>query len=339
MFDATTVPEERFPPLTAQVLRAVGWSPGRDIGDLAEQMLERAVETARVRGYEIEAFAAVRAAIHKFGGLEVTHERSGIGYPGDDFRIDPTRAFADYRHFAHVVGRRVFPLAVELREGSVLLMAENGEVYFLHMSADFYAGADIDSALQTLIETAGPMTDLWEYYEMDVVEESGWRFNDRTTPILLGAGWTIGRDLGAEADEMVARTIAGAAELGHELEPFRAAVAAIHEFGGLTFTKAALEDETGFDGTDLRLDPSAVLDVLRTGRVLERTLSRRCFPLGRDLDYDFAVWIDSDGGVYEVYKDGDLIHLVGETVDEAVTRWLLDHPFDEISLPTDESDG
>ena len=334
------MPEDRFSPQTAEVLRASGWSPGRDIGDLAEQMLARTIESARAEEYEIEPFPAIRAAMHEFGGLDVTREGSGIFYLGDDFRIDSSyviRNFGRYDHIAHIVGQPVFPLGGEFREHSPFLMAENGEVYFLHMNGTYYAGADIDSALQSLIETSGPMTDLWEYYDLGVVEESGWRFNDRTTPILLGAGWTVGRDLGAEADEMIARTVAGAADLGHELEPFPAAVAAIHEFGGLTFTKEVLAETTDFSGTDLRVDPSAALEwVRRTGRVLERTLGKRCFPLGRDLEFGFVLWIDSDGGVYEVYEDGDLIHLVGETVDKAVTNWLEGYPFEEISVPTDK---
>jgi hypothetical protein len=94
-------------------------------------------------------------------------------------------------------------------------MAENGEVYFLHRNGTYLAGSDIEQAPQSLIETSGPMTDLWEYYELDVVEESGWRFNERTTAILLGGGWAVGRDLGALADEMIASAVEGAGALGY----------------------------------------------------------------------------------------------------------------------------
>ena len=50
------MPKERFSPQTAGVLRASGWSPGRDIGDPAEQMLARTIESARAEEYEIEPF-------------------------------------------------------------------------------------------------------------------------------------------------------------------------------------------------------------------------------------------------------------------------------------------
>lgn len=334
------MPPERFTDPVARVLRAAGWHEGRDVGARAEEMLERSVEAAAAEGVALEAFPAVRAALHEFGGLAVTEEAVGP-FNGKDFLIDSSvlvSGFELYEHYGHIVRGRCFPLGLVPEEHSALFMAENGEVYLEHgPSGTYYVGASMDAALDAMIDMKALFPNLWEYYDLDVVEESGWRFNDRTTPILLGAGWSPGRDLGAEADEMIARTVAGARELGYELEPFPAAVVAIHEFGGLTFTKDALAETTEFDGTDLRLDPSAALEwVSRTGRVLERTLGKRCFPLGRDLEYGFVLWIDSDAGVYEVHEAGGLIHLVGETVDKAVANWLLDFPFDEISVPTDK---
>jgi SUKH-3 immunity protein len=334
------MPPERFTDPVARVLRAAGWHEGRDIGAQAEEMLERSIAAARAEGVELEPFPAVRAALHEFGGLTVTEEAVGP-FNGKDFLIDSSvlvSGFRIYEHYGHIVRGRCFPLGVEFQEHSALLMAENGEVYLEHgPTGTYYVGASMDAALDAMIDMKALFPNLWEYYDLGVVEESGWRFNERTTPVLLGAGWTVGRDLGAEADEMIARTVAGAAELGYELEAFPAAVAAIHEFGGLTFTKEALAETTGFDGTDLRVDPSAALQWVRpTGQALERTLGRRCFPLGRDLEFGFVLWIDSDGGVYEVYEDGGLIHLVGATVDKAVTHWLEDDPFEEISVPTDK---
>ena len=334
--------KERFPGEVARVLHAAGWHEGRDIGTRAEEMLAQSIERARAEGMTLEAFPAIRAALHEFGGLTVTEEAVGP-FNGKDFLIDSSvlvSGFELYEGYGHILHGRCFPLGLMFEEHSALFMAENGEVYLEHgPTGTYYVGSSVDAALDAMIDMKALFPSLWDYYDLGVVEESGWRFNERTTPILLAAGWRVGRDLGAEADGMVARTVADAADLGHELEPFPAAVAAIHEFGGLTFAKAALEDETGFDGTDLQLDPRAALQwIPRTGKVLERTLGRRCFPLGRDLEFGFVLWIDSEGGVYEVYKDGDLIHLVGETVDEALTHWLLDHPFDEISVPTDKPD-
>ena len=334
------MPTERFSNQVAWALRAAGWQDGRDIGAQAEEMLERSIAGAHAEGVELESFPAVRAALHEFGGLAVTEAAVGP-FNGKDFLIDSSvlvSGFKSYEQYGHIVHGRCFPLGLVFEEHSALLMAENGEVYLEHgPTGTYYVGASMDAALDAMIDMKALFPNLWEYYDLGVVEESGWRFNDRTTPILLGAGWTVGRDLGAEADEMIARTVAGAADLGHELEPFPAAVAAIHEFGGLTFTKEVLAETTDFSGTDLRVDPSPALEwVRRTGRVLERTLGKRCFPLGRDLEFGFVLWIDSDGGVYEVYEDGDLIHLVGETVDKAVTNWLEGYPFEEISVPTDK---
>lgn len=331
---------ERFSAQVARVLRAAGWHEGRDIGARAEEMLTVSVERARAEGVALEAFPAVRAALHEFGGLTVAAEAVGP-FNGKDFAIDASvqmRGYGGYGHLRHIVRGRVFPLGIEFSEHSMLMMAENGEVYLQHApTGTYYVGASMDAALDTLIDMKAVLPDLWEYYELDVVEESGWRFNERTTAILLGGGWTVGRDLGARADELIARAVEEAGALGHELEPFPAAVAAIREFGGLRFTKRELGDTTGFDGFDVVFDPCEVS--MEPHRKLERVLGLRCFPLGRNLEYDFSLWIGTDGAVYYLFHDGTGIELVGATMDEAVSHWLQDYPLTEVPDSVDGPDS
>ena len=336
------MPEERFSNQVAEVLRAAGWQEGRDIGAQAEEQLRRAIEAARTEGRELEAFPAIRAALHEFGGLTVTKEAVGA-FNGYDFRIDSSlqvRGFGIYEEIAKVVGGRVFPLGIEPDEHSSLAMAENGEVYLLHFARDCYVGASMDAALDALIDMKAVLPDLSDYYDFDLTDESGRRFNEQVTGIVLGAGWTLGRDLGAAADEMIARVVADAPALGRPLEAFPAAVAAVHEFGGLSFTKEALADETGFDGADLVIDPSAGMALPEVRGPLERAVGRSCFPLARDLEFDSTLWIDTDGRVFQIYSDDQSIALVGETVDKALTAWLQDLDFTNIdAAPSDEQEG
>lgn len=334
---------ERFPSPVASVLRASGWHEGRDIGARAEEMLARSIDAARVEGVELEAFPAIRAALHEFGGLDVTEAALGGPFNGKDFRIDSSllvRGFHSYEQLGKFVGARCFPLGVQPEEHSALVMAENGEVYLIHdPTGVYYAGASMDAALDALIDMKTLLPNLSEYYDLDVVEESGYRFNDQVTRILFGAGWSLGRDLGTQADDMMARAVALGGALGLSLTVFPAAAAAIREFGGLRFTKEALEEETGFDGTDLLLDPSAALAWPATHAVLERVLGGRCFPLGLDLEFDSVLWIGEEGGVYEVFSDSGAVNRVGETVDKALSNWLQDADLTELAVPSDEAEG
>lgn len=332
---------ERFSSDVAAVLSAVGWHEGRDIGAQAEEMIDRTIAAARAEGVALQAFPAIDAALREFGGLKVTEAAVGRPFNGKDFLLDPTvlvRGFAAYDHIGKVVGRRCFPLGYQTEEDAPLVMAENGEVYLLHHVRDCYVGANLDAALDTLIDLREMLPDLWDFYDLDVVEESDYRFNERVTGILLAAGWAPGRDLGSEADEMIAHAVADGRALGLALEPFPAAAAAIREFGGLGFTKEALEDRAGFDGTDTRLDPSAALARPGVFAAADRVLGRRCFPVGLDLEFDSVLLIDAQGAVYEVFGDSGRVHLVGPTMDKALSQWLQDAPLTEITA-SGESEG
>jgi hypothetical protein len=318
-----SMPEARFAGRVAEVLGAAGWFPGRDIGAEADAMIARTVAAAQSEGYRLEPFPALVAAVREFGGLTVT-KKDGIAFPGNDFGIDPSAVAARFDVYADLetyTRTPVFPLGPELDESTTLAMDATGQVYLLHYTGYYVVGADMDSALAAFIERTDVLPDILDYFDPPLVltEESGGRFDEEVTRALTGAGWAPGRDLGAAGEELAARTVEAARAAGHALEAFPAARAVLREFGGLQVTKAG----TGVDfaGDDFLIDPTGTSAWFGAVAELERRTGRRCFPLGPDLEFDFALAVDEDGRVYRLGADGEAA-LVGDTPDRAFAAWI-----------------
>lgn len=322
-----SMPEPRFTGRVAEVLTAAGWFPGREIGDAAEDMIARTVAAARAEGYAVTPFPALVAAVHEFGGLTVSKKDTGIAFPGNDFGIDPSavaRRFDIYADLETYTRTPCFPLGPELDESTTLAMDAEGRVFLLHYTGYYVVGQDIDSALAAFIERSGTLPDILDLFDPPEVltEESGRRFNEEVTGVLLGAGWTPGRDAGAAADDLAALTAADAEAAGVALRAFPAATGFLHEFGGIRVTK----EGTGVDfaGDDFAVDPTEAAAFYGRIAELERRIGRRCFPVGRDLEFDFALAIDQEARIYRVDLDGGAV-LVGQTPDRALAAWTQEN--------------
>jgi len=318
------MPETRFPGRVADVLGAAGWYPGRDLGAEADEMIARTVAAAEAAGYALEPFPALVAAVREFGGLTVTKKGTGIAFPGNDFGIDPSavaRRFDTYADLETYTRTPVFPLGPEIDESTTLAMDAEGRVYLLHYTGYYVVGTDLDSALAAFIERTDVLPDILEYFDPpeELTAESGGRFDEEVTRALTAAGWAPGRDLGDAAEDLAARTVEAAAAAGYALEAFPAALAVLHEFGGLTVTKEGTGVE--FAGDDFRIDPTEVPAWLGHIADLEQRVGRRCFPLGPDLEYEFALALDADGRIYRL-ASGEVPSLVGETIDRALAAWI-----------------
>jgi hypothetical protein len=319
-----SMPEAHFAGRVAEVLGAAGWYPGRDIGAEADELIARTVAAAQSEGYPLEPFPALVAAVHEFGGLTVTKKGTGVEFPGNDFGIDPSavaRRFDVYADLETYTRTPVFPLGPELDESTTLAMDATGRVYLLHYTGYYVVGDDVHTALAAFIERTDVLPDILDFFDPPEVltAESGGRFNEEVTRALMAAGWAPGRDLGPAADAMVSHTLEAARAAGHALEAVPAAVAVLHEFGGLTVTKAG----TGVDfaGDDFRIDPTGADAWFGHVADLERRTGRRCFPLGPDLEFDFVLAVDADGRIYRLAADGEAA-LVGDTPDRALAAWI-----------------
>jgi len=334
------MPEARFSGRVADVLGAAGWYPGRDLGAEADEMIARTVAAAEAEGYALEPFPALVAAVHEFGGLTVTKEGTGISFPGNDFGIDPSavaRRFDTYADLETYTRTPVFPLGPELDEATTLAMDAEGRVYLLHYTGYYVVGTDLDAALAAFVERTGLLPDILEYFDPpeEPTAESGGRFDEEVTRALTAAGWTPGRDLGAAAEDLAARTVEAARAAGYALEAFPAALAVLREFGGLTVTKEGTGVE--FAGDDFRIDPTGIAPWLGHLADLEQRAGRRCFPLGPDLEFEFALTVDEDGRIYRL-ASGEVPVLVGETIDRALAAWIQESvEFPEVGATQEET--
>lgn len=145
------------------------------------------------------------------------------------------------------------------------------------------------------------------------------RFAGLALEVLTAAGWFQGRDIGPQAEQLLADTVAAARAEGFELEVFPGAGAAVHEFGALTVTRAT----TGiaFRGHGFRIDPAEAAGGFDSFADLARIIGVPAFPLGLDLDEYGTLALGADGRVYLLHHTTGF-YVVGENLDEALTAWI-----------------
>lgn len=168
MSATSTTSTERFPPLVAAVLRAAGWHEGRDIGLVADAMVEQVVERGRAEGFELSAAPAVCAALHEFGGLTVTRADTGIDFPGGGFTIDPplvAHKFEAYAELDRIIGGGSFPFGPVFDEHASLALGPDGRVFLLDHDGFRVVGETVDAGLAALIERPGGLTDIFEVFD------------------------------------------------------------------------------------------------------------------------------------------------------------------------------
>ncbi|HEU5332228.1 MAG TPA: SUKH-3 domain-containing protein [Actinocrinis sp.] len=164
----STTSTERFPPLAAAVLRAAGWHEDRDIGLVADAMVERVIERGRAEGFELSASPAVCAALHEFGGLSVTHANTGIDFPGSGFTVDPllvAHKFEVYAELDRIIGGGSFPFGPEFDGHGSLALGPDGRLFLIHDAGFCAVGDTVDAGLAAWIERAGPPTDIFEVFD------------------------------------------------------------------------------------------------------------------------------------------------------------------------------
>ncbi|MBL1072871.1 SUKH-3 domain-containing protein [Nocardia sp. 2] len=135
---------------TEEVLRASGWSPGRqiDTGPWREA-LER-------NGFQWNAVAD--RFLMEFGGLVVDISGPGITSAREPFELDPMLADGEddrFAEWADVIGESIAPVG-ELDSGRYFLgMSESGDLYLV---ADWLASfGKIPDALESLILGKSPV--------------------------------------------------------------------------------------------------------------------------------------------------------------------------------------
>ncbi|MFJ1825412.1 SUKH-3 domain-containing protein [Streptomyces sp. NPDC088178] len=166
MHDRTDLPEKagptgrdrhsstRFPVAVDAALRAAGWQPGRWDIRQAEEWADALRSHTSPAGHQHAIFPAAVEAWAEFGGLHITASAPGRQIAPAPVRIDPMRGL----HLARTLGdlgraleTEVSPLGEEGDGQAVLAIDNEGRVYSIDHTGDWYLGPDIDQALATLV--------------------------------------------------------------------------------------------------------------------------------------------------------------------------------------------
>ncbi|WP_106516450.1 SUKH-3 domain-containing protein [Streptomyces himastatinicus] len=115
-----------------------GWSPGRDIGEHADELIQvRVRDTERQEAPLTPVPAAVRF-IHTYGLLTLSHPT----VPGVAWVVKPTVGYdgdaASIRELALGLGVEIFPIGYETSEQGILLVDETGRFFHLHHTGGYY---------------------------------------------------------------------------------------------------------------------------------------------------------------------------------------------------------
>ncbi|WP_052869792.1 SUKH-3 domain-containing protein [Streptomyces niger] len=117
-----------------------GWTPGRDIGEQAEELIRVRMQDAERQGVPLTPVPAAVRIVHTFGLLRLDHPTSPrfawvmkptIGYEGDAEEI---------QELASGLGEQLFPVGYEAAEGGLLLVDEKGRFFHLHHTGGYYLG-------------------------------------------------------------------------------------------------------------------------------------------------------------------------------------------------------
>jgi hypothetical protein len=149
----------RFPTEVDLVLRASGWSEGRQVPDASAEAIRLVCAQPGADGSRHEPFPAAESALAEFGGIYVRQDEPGRELRRRPFALDPTMAAATAGTLAdlgRMLGVRLFPLGVEGDGDAVLTIDEKGRVFAFDHAGEWFLGSTLDEALTTLIIGIAP---------------------------------------------------------------------------------------------------------------------------------------------------------------------------------------
>ncbi|GIJ79991.1 SUKH-3 immunity protein [Micromonospora phaseoli] len=150
---------ERFPPLVAETLTAAGWSPDRRDEEKGREWGLRIAAHAAPGGRQHTVTAPAVEAYAEFGGLRVRPQGDGEQIAPSDFQLDPflvRHSVETLAELAEATGAALSPLGEEGDGTGILAIDEQGRVFALDHTGDWFLGASIDEALTTLVLGRSP---------------------------------------------------------------------------------------------------------------------------------------------------------------------------------------
>lgn len=150
----------RFPVTVDDALRTSGWQPGRWDIKQAEHWADTLRAHTSPGGHRHTVFPAAVEVWAEFGGLTVAPTGPGRQIAPETALFDPlcglhlARTLGD---LGHALDTELCPIGEETGTKALLAIDTGGGVYTLDHSGDWYLGADIDAALDTLLSGATPV--------------------------------------------------------------------------------------------------------------------------------------------------------------------------------------
>ncbi|GAA2270843.1 SUKH-3 domain-containing protein [Kitasatospora cystarginea] len=151
--------QPRFPAEVAAALKHAGWHPGRWDIRQAEEWADQLAGHNDPAGPEHSVFPAAVEAWAEFGGLFLDQTGAGRLMARTPFLIDPLCGLHQPRTLADLgraLGRQVAPLGEEQYGLALLAIDEDGRVYSLDHTGEWYLGPSIDHAVTGLVLGAMP---------------------------------------------------------------------------------------------------------------------------------------------------------------------------------------
>ncbi|MFG2062000.1 SUKH-3 domain-containing protein [Micromonospora sp. NPDC048871] len=145
---------ERFPPPVAELLATAGWSPQVRDENRAREWAVRLAADATPDGRQHVMTTAAVQAYAEFGGLRLRPSGDGEQVAPSEIHLDPFRvrhSVATLAELATVIGVPLSPLGEEGDGTGILAIDEQGRVFVLDHTGDWYLGASLDEALGTLL--------------------------------------------------------------------------------------------------------------------------------------------------------------------------------------------
>lgn len=133
---------ERLPPEVRDWLVTCGWSPERDIGYLADELIRIRLDDAERHGIALPPTPGAVRVIRDYGELRLSHPTDRrcawimnptFGYDGD------ARAISE---LARGLGTELFPVGYESLEYGIILIDRSDRFFALHHTGGYYLGAD-----------------------------------------------------------------------------------------------------------------------------------------------------------------------------------------------------
>lgn len=149
----------RFPAEVEIVLRASGWTEGRQVPETSAEAIRIVCAQPGADGSRHVLFPAAEAALAEFGGIFVRQDEAGIELRRRPFAIDPTMAAgtaATLADLGRLLGVGLFPLGVEGDGDAVLAIDEQGRVFAVDHAGEWFLGPTLEAALGTLITGTEP---------------------------------------------------------------------------------------------------------------------------------------------------------------------------------------